>query len=63
MLHFAQGDLMCRFDEKNGTQGAFFMVLKFRWRTLDSSSEDRVASRLIAVDPTESPARKRYTPV
>ena len=25
---------MCRFDEKNGTQGACFMVLKFRWRTL-----------------------------
>ena len=42
MAHFAQDDLMCRFDEKNGTQGAFFMVFKFRWRSLEVRSRSTV---------------------
>ena len=29
---------MCRFHQKNGTQGACFMVLKFRWRSLRSDT-------------------------
>ena len=60
MLHFAQDDLMCRLHQKNGTQGAFFMVLKFRWRTL---GEARVGLAPGSAVIPSGAARLRHAPV